>query len=307
MARDEAYRKYQLTINNPIEKGFSHESLKNIIGTFKGCIYWCMSDEIGAQETPHTHVYIAFKNAVEFKSIQERFYGAHIEKARGTHRENRDYIRKEGKWLADVKHGTRIEGTFEESGDLPEEVSAQQKQSEHVLEMIKTGATDIDIINEHPSQMNHIKNIDATRQMLLEDEYKSTFRELNVFYIWGKSGVGKTRSVMEQYGYENVFRITDYKHPFDSYKGQSVILFDEFRSSLPITDMLNYLDGYPLELPCRYSNKIACFTKVYLISNIPLDKQYPNVQTEEPETFNAFKRRINGGAYERIDDAALDF
>ena len=30
--------------------------------------------------------------------LQRRFYGAHIEAVRGTHRENRDYIRKEGKW-----------------------------------------------------------------------------------------------------------------------------------------------------------------------------------------------------------------
>ncbi len=32
-------------------------------------------------------------------------------------------------------------------------------------------------------------------------------------------------------------------------KGQDVIVFEEFRSSLKIQDMLNYLDGYPCELP----------------------------------------------------------
>ena len=91
----------------------------------------------------------------------------------------------------------------------------------------------------------------------------------------------------------NVFRITDYLHPFDLYKGQDVILFDEFRSSLKIQDMLNYLDGYPLELPCRYANKIACYTKVYLISNISLESQYMNIQLDSPETWDAFLRRIH--------------
>ena len=56
------------------------------------------------------------------------------------------------------------------------------------------------------------------------------------------------------------------------------MLFEEFRSSLPIQDMLKYLEGYPLMLPCRYNNKAACYTKVFLISNIPLASQYPNVQ-----------------------------
>ena len=72
-----------------------------------------------------------------------------------------------------------------------------------------------------------------------------------------------------------------------------MLLFDEFRSSLPFGDMLNYLDGYPLMLPSRYADKAACYTEVYLVSNIPLEKQYPNVQQEEPESWKAFQRRIH--------------
>ena len=70
-------------------------------------------------------------------------------------------------------------------------------------------------------------------------------------------------------------------------------MLDEFRSSLPITLILNILDGYPLDLPSRYTNKVACYSTVIIISNIPINMQYPNVQTEEPETWNAFLRRIS--------------
>jgi hypothetical protein len=125
-----------------------------------------------------------------------------------------------------------------------------------------------------------------------EEEYKSQFRQLEVSYIYGATGTGKTRSVMDKYGYANIFRVTDYDHPFDNYKGQDVIIFEEFRSSLKIQDMLNYLDGYPLELPCRYANKIACYTKVYIITNISLCEQYISIQNEHLETWQAFKRRI---------------
>lgn len=70
--------------------------------------------------------------------------------------------------------------------------------------------------------------------------------------------------------------------------------------------MLKYLDGYPLMLPCRYSNKVACYTKVFLISNIPLSAQYPNVQLSEPETYCAFCRRINQGELEMQADTGKE-
>ena len=75
--------------------------------------------------------------------------------------------------------------------------------------------------------------------------------------------------------------------------GVKAILFDEFHNSLPLVNMLQYLDGYPLELPCRYANKQACYTEVYLVSNLPLERQYRALQDEKPETWAAFLRRIN--------------
>lgn len=292
MARNMASRKYQLTINNPREHGLDHETVRSNLEALSGCLYWCMCDEIGEQGTYHTHLYVAFQNAKEFTSIQRRFYGAHIEIARGTHQENRDYIRKEGKWAEDAKHETNLPDTFKESGELPEEPQKRQKDSEAILDMLANGATNAEILRAFPTSMSRLQHIDAARQTLLEEEYRRTFRDLQVCYIWGKTGVGKTRGVMEQYGYENVYRVTNYQHPFDSYAGQDVILFDEFRSSLPISDMLKYLDGYPVMLPCRYADKVACFNKVYLVSNIPMEAQYPNVQVEEPETWQAFRRRF---------------
>ena len=301
MARDKAYRKYQLTINNPEKLGFNHETIKTTLGSFPGCLYWCLCDEIGNETgTPHTHVYVAFRNAVLFQTMQQRFYGAHIEGANGSHRENRDYLRKEGKWLDDAKHETSVEGTFEESGELPPERDARKKQSEAIFAMIQDGADNAQILREYPSAMNRLTHIDAARQTLLEEQFRKEFRQLYVAYIWGKTGVGKTRGVMEKYGYEYVYRVTNYDHPFDGYRGQDVLLFDEFRSSLPIADMLKYLDGYPLTLPCRYADKVACFTKVYLVSNIPMDKQYPNIQREEPETWAAFLRRFHGNITEQL-------
>lgn len=295
-------RKYQLTFNNPVEHGFTHEVIKTTLASFPGMQYWCMCDEIGEQGTPHTHLYLYSPNAILFSTLQQRFMGAHIEAAKGSHRENRDYIRKEGRWLDDAKHETNLPETFEESDALPIERDKRESISSEILSLIQSGSSNAEILVQYPSAMNRLQHIEAARQTLLEECYSNQWRDLEVTYLWGKTGVGKTRSIMEKYGYSRVYRVTNYDHPFDDYKGQDVILFEEFRSSLPIQDMLKYLDGYPLMLPCRYSNKAACFTKVYLVSNIPLSAQYPNVQVSEPETYRAFCRRINQGDYELLPD-----
>lgn len=293
MPKKRSCRKFQLTINNPVDHGFTHERVKNILADFPGAIYWCMCDEVGEQGTPHTHVYVVFKNSVMFDTLHKKFYGVHVEQANGSNKENRDYVRKEGKWLDDAKHETNLVETFEEWGELPPDRTKGETQAEQIMQLIRDGKSNAEILDEIPGAMTKLNYIEQSRQTLLEEKYRDAWRELNVTYIWGETGSGKTRSVMEKYGYSNVFRVTDYAHPFDNYKGQDVILFDEFRSSLPLAAMLTYLEGYPIELPCRYANKVACFTKVFLISNIPLEKQYPNVQLDEPQSWKAFLRRFD--------------
>ena len=59
-----------------------------------------------------------------------------------------------------------------------------------------------------------------------------------------------------------------------------------------MSSMLNYLDIYPLQLPARFHNKTACYTKVFIVSNVPLCEQYPNIQRDNPTTWQAFLRRL---------------
>ena len=47
--------------------------------------------------------------------------------------------------------------------------------------------------------------------------------------------------------------------------------------------MLNLLDIYPLMLPARKKRqKVACYTKVYITSNLLLSRQYQAVQQYHP-------------------------
>lgn len=137
MARTPASRKYQITFNNPSLHDWSHVYVKNALSTLSSITYWCMCDEVGEEGTPHTHVFVIFRNAVEFKTLQKRFYGAHIEPAMGTNRDNHDYIRKEGKWAEDKKKETNLPDTFEEYGELPPDRRDNDKETYAIYKMLK--------------------------------------------------------------------------------------------------------------------------------------------------------------------------
>lgn len=289
--KDIQCRKWQLTINNPVEKGYTHGHIKELLQGLKPLVYFCMADETAS--THHTHIFAAFSSGTRFSTLKNLFPEAHIEAARGTVIQNRDYINKSGKWEGDAKHGTKIPGTFEEYGDVPEEHQGQRTDLEGLYEMLKDGATDLELMEANPKAMLYLDRMERARQALRAEKFKTEFRQMDVTYLWGPTGVGKTRGIMEKYGYDGVCRVTDYDHPFERYNGEDVMIFDEYRSQLKMSAMLNYLDGYPLELPCRYANRTACYTKVYLISNVPLEEQYKNIQWDEPLTWAAFKRRIH--------------
>lgn len=292
--KDTQSRKWQITINNPLSKNFTHYKIKEEISRIKSCIYYCLSDEIGNKEkTHHTHIYIVCSSGIRFSTIKNRFPEAHIELAKGTSEQNRDYVFKLGKYEKE-KGTTKLPDTQEECGEMPLERQGARNDLADLFDLLKNGKTDFEILEENPSYIPLINSLDKIRQSIQESKYREVFREVTTTYIYGKTGTGKTRGIIDTYGVINVFRLTDYSRGcFDGYKGQDVIMFEEFNSSFKIQLMLNYLDIYPLELPCRYNNKTACYTKVFIISNMPLYLQYQDIQSQYPETWNAFLRRID--------------
>ena len=283
---------YQLTINNPIEKGYTHDNIKSkIIDNFRTITYFCMADEMGA--TFHTHIFIVFTSRVRWSKIKRHFSDVHIEACKGSVSDNILYIKKEGKRLDDLKNDQKIDDSFEEFGTPPPDSKGKRSDLSELYRMIQDNMSNSEIIHSNQDYILQIDKLDKIRNTILIDKYKDTLRlNLEVVYIFGATGTGKTRYVMENSGYSNVYRVTDYIHPFDSYSCQPVICFDEFRSSINISNMLMYCDVYPVELQSRYSNKVACYSKVFIVSNWPLEKQYSEAQINDIDTWLAFLRRI---------------
>ena len=289
-------KKWLLVINNPQDCGLDHERLKEILSLFHP-LYYCMADETATTGTYHTHVYLFTHSPVRFSTIKNRIPTAHIEKAYGSSKENRNYITKSGKWANTDKSETSVSGTFFEFGDLPTETEEKSPVMHQLLQSVKDGMTNTEIIEQTPSMAFHIREIDILRQTLLAERYTVENRDLAVTYLYGSTGAGKTRGIFEKHDPRSICRVTNYQGGrtaiFDAYHGQDVLVFEEFHSQIPIEDMLNYLDIYPLSLPARYSDRVACYTKVYITSNQPLEKQYRTEQWDRPETWRAFLRRIH--------------
>ena len=295
-AADPQSKKWQLTINNPQDCGLDREHLLDILSRFS-LDYFAFSDEIASTGTPHTHVFLYAHSNLRFSTIHNKIPIAHIEKALGTVQQNRDYIAKTGKWANTDRAETQVEGSFYEWGTPPTEQEERSPAMTKLLQSVKEGRSTMEIIEETPAFAFKTRDIDTLREAVTAAQYGKENRDLTVYYLYGASGAGKTRSIYQAHPAGDICRITDYGGKngvrFDAYHGQPVLVLEEFYSQIPIETMLNLLDIYPLTLPARYSDRIACYTTVYLTSNISLEGQYPEIQRYKPETWRAFLRRIH--------------
>lgn len=296
MGNNKQSRKYLLTINNPVDHHVTHETLKDTLNAMN-CTYWAMCDEVGEKGTPHTHVYLVRKSPIRFDTMKRKFPAAHIDTAYGTSTENRDYLLKQGKWTETKKSETSVEGSFEEFGELPNEALDDLSVHEKLIDLIDQGRSNAEIIKELPQSVYHVKDMDMIRQSLLAEKYRRELRELNVTYIFGPSTVDITGLIYSRHDPGGIFRITNYRNghglSFDQYFGEDVVVFEEFHSEVPITTMLPMIDRYPLYLPARYADKVACYSYVYFASDIPPELQYQDQAFRNTEMYQLFLARIN--------------
>lgn len=291
-------RAWQLTINNPENSGMTHDKIREILTAIPSLDYACLCDEIGEQGTPHTHVYIKTRNPLKFSTLKNKFATAHLEKAQGTPQENRNYIRKEGKWTDSDKKETNLPDTFEEIGELPKNQQGERTDIENLYNLVKEGYSNAEILEQcTDTAVKYYDKLNRIRYDYYSDKYKSKRRlSLKVNYVTGATGMGKSRDILDEFGDENVYRVTEYQHPFDGYQLEPVIVFEEFRSSLRLQDMLNYLDIYPVQLPARYAPKVGCYLTVFVVSNWTFEQQYAEIQKdiEQQSSYRAWVRRFNG-------------
>lgn len=293
--KDTQSNKYFCTANNPKEYGYDYDTIiKILFENFKTFQYMCICTEIASTGTEHFHFYCYFSSRVRWSTMCRHFPHVDIRKAKGSTSQCVAYIQKSGKWENDEeKQHTVVKGSFKEYGERP--ADKKENDTSELYKMISEGYSNADIYSENAEYIKQATVIDKIRFDIKSAELEGKRRlNLEVCYVQGDTGTWKSRTILDMYSDENVCRIINYKkNPFDAYKYHDVLVFEEFRNSLPLPDMLNYLDIYPVNLPARYADKPLFATKIYIISNWKLEKQYQDEQVTDFESYQAFLRRIH--------------
>ena len=245
----------------------------------------------------HYHFVIQDDNAIRKSTLLKIMPYGSIEKQLGSNKQVYEYMlhidlksRKNGKIEYTHDIITHNIEDFDTWLKLENEKGSRNDLVE-LTQMIEAGASDYEIIQANKEAFARYNNyIENTRKAINENKGSQERETLQVFYYYGDTGTGKTYTARHNHDRRDIFVVSDYKNPWDNYKGQPIIILEEYRSNFYPTDLLQYLDIYPLELRARYKNNYACWTTVYIISNIPPQDQYPNI---DDHTKKAFYRRIN--------------
>lgn len=182
--------------------------------------------------TPHLQGYIHLETALTFDKVKWFLPRAHIEIAGGNDDENFIYCSKDKNYqewgTKSVGQGTRT--------DIKE-----------IANLIKSGdITLMDIMFDYPDM--YLKYSRSFEKMFNAVQPHRS-QPPQVFWYYGLAGTGKTRSVIDKHGEDNVY-IKDGTSWWDNYTQQEVILIDDFDNNIPYRTLLRILDRY------RYQGQI---------------------------------------------------
>lgn len=250
-------------------------------------------DETGYE---HWQVYIENRTPVRFDTLKSKFPKGHFESRAGSKWQAYQYVTK-----ADTFLGVRIGS---EEFVIPEPDGGRSMSVETIRKkMISEGVTFRDLILKEPLAAHHVNYARELEAQLRAETCGNSLREVEVEYVFGDAGAGKTKSVYERFAFRDVYSVGSYRNPFDAYNFEPVLVLDEFRGQIEFEFLLKLLDRYPLQLPARYADRWAAFERVILLSNLPIEECYPYVYAESPSQWAALRRRI--GVYEQMFEGGV--
>lgn len=182
----------------------------------------------------HWQGYVYFENPRAFGGVQTLLPGAHIEPRRGTHSEAVDYCTKLETRVADPV----FRGTAPAQGE--------RKDLDAFADKIRAGASDRDLAAEYGSLvLRYPRGIDRLRLASNPDRRHKT----RVIVLWGPTGCGKSRWAHDMF--PEAYIKTPGNEWWDGYRGQAVIILDEFYGQIKHEYMLKLMDRYRLELEVK--------------------------------------------------------
>lgn len=235
--------------------------------------YLCYGEEICPKTNKkHLQGWIQFRNPKDLRPAQKilKMGKIHMEMCNGSEYSNDKYCTKDGKY--------KKFGKFKSQGF--------RTDLEIIKKNIESGASLTEIIQDNFSMYCRYRNGIEKYVEIVTKEKTKVFRHVEVEYIHGSTGTGKTRYAMNN----STYKITgDQLQWWDGYDGEKAICIDEYDNNVPITKLLNILDGYHLRLSIKGGFTYANWTNVFITSNLEPDALHANAKTKHRE---ALFRRI---------------
>lgn len=216
------------------------------------CTYVVYGKEVGESNTPHLQGYIEVATKRVMKTIKKMVGSrAHLEIARGTAKQASDYCKKDG---AFTERGVMSVG------------SGHRTDLDDIGRDILSGTSVEDIASSDPGMyVKYHRGLQALANTIPSKKW----RDVKVLVYWGPTGSGKTRSAMALEG-GDVFKMNTNTNGtlwFDGYRGEKVLLLDDYYGWIKHGELLTLLDGYPYRCQVKGSFTWAQWTTVVITSN----------------------------------------
>lgn len=252
-------RRFQLTLNET----FKYPQLLEYLTSLNSLSYLISCKEI-APSTGHEHIHIFICLSNPIKLSIKKCCNAHIEYCKGTIKQNIEYIRKDGNILDEI-------------GEIPRE-----RGGSHTVAELAT----IEDSNELDwKEYNTWKKIrdEKANDIKITDWYKP---DIKVTYIWGDSGVGKSKYARDKCIEEGIDTVNVVKHNGDFWIGignAKCAIYDDFRpSDMKPSEFINFIDYNKHTLNIKGGSKQNEYTRIFITSVIDPQYMYSGMISDEP-------------------------
>lgn len=320
-------RLWLLTINNPQNHGISLEQqeilerLKEDIAS--GAVTYVSSvmeqslttDENG--KLRHTdNIAVYYPPQTHGGHLQKIFPMAALQNCNASILSVRQYLLKDptGKWYQThpEKFGEKLpdaEANFWEWGLLPDgkrktpDSPTAKTLGEDVLQAIGDGKSDAEIMTLYPTIWNRSGELRKIRFLIMSQKFRPVYRDLNCIYIEANF---PPKQIYKLFSHTpDTYVVSDYTHPWDSYCAEKTVVLTEYLGQFPWQDMRRLLSGNYCTLPARFSDAVACYENIIIISPLRIDDLCNCGKGYVSSAFTSYL--TNFRRYLDIDDVGTDY
>lgn len=252
-------------------------------------IKYCVAQLEKVERGYHLQGYCELNCQRVLASIKKLFFSIkrlHVERRYGTQQQAIDYCKKKdtacsGDEAWSLEAGARNQQGVRED-NIREAVSAIDEE----------GMTIDQMHEDFPVQMTLKKNQLTDRFLERKGKRHLTPNKKNVVIFYGPTGSGKTTSAWRKWpnAYKGVWP-TGGRWWWPDYRGEKVVIFDEFRHNLSYQQMLALFDIHPMSIEYKGGNCQNVSKKIVVTSIIDPCEWYPGVEDK-----TELERRINDNA-----------